>query len=153
MSGGGDAPIRAATLAELGALLELERAFPSDRIGAASYRRLLRRPSAEVWVVDDDGRVGGALVLLFRAGAAIARVYSVAVAERLRRRGVGGRLYAHAAERARARGCRALRLEVRVDNPAGQALAARAGFTADGVIPGFYEDGADALRMRLVLER
>lgn len=143
--------LRPARLTDLPELLDLERAFPGDRIAASSFRRLLRRPSAELWVLDEGGRVLADLVLLFRRGSGVARVYSVVVDAALRGRGIGAHLYAHAADRARARGCHAIRLEVRLDNPAGQALARAAGFRDAGVIPEFYEDGADALRMSLDL--
>ncbi|MGB5098427.1 MAG: hypothetical protein WBN82_11005, partial [Porticoccaceae bacterium] len=49
------------------------------------------------------------------------------------------------------RGCTALTLEVRADNGAALELYRKLGFVEAGHLPGYYEDGAEALRMRLEL--
>lgn len=142
------APVRSATPADLDALLALElRAFSGDRMSRTQYRRHLVSPAAAVLVTcaPDEGLLGSALVF-FRRGNTLARLYSIATAPAARGRGIGARLLAAAEDVARERGCRALRLEVRVDNPNAIALYERAGYRRIGHYTGYYEDGADAWR-------
>jgi ribosomal protein S18 acetylase RimI-like enzyme len=140
--------VRAATPADLDALVALElRAFSGDRMSRPQYRRHLASPGAAVLVADvpGEGLLGSALVF-FRRGSTLARLYSIATAPAARGRGIGAGLLAAAERAARERGCRALRLEVRVDNTAAIALYERAGYRRIGSYPGYYEDGADAWR-------
>jgi len=144
----GTLPVRHATPADLDALVALELgAFRGDRMSRAQYRRHLASPRAAVLVADapGEGLLGSALVF-FRAGSTLARLYSIAAAPAARGRGIGKALLAAAEDAARARGCRALRLEVRVDNAAAVALYEGAGYRRIGSYAGYYEDGADAWR-------
>jgi ribosomal protein S18 acetylase RimI-like enzyme len=144
-----DRPIlRSAELADLDALLSLEQTFPGDRLGRASFRHLLSRGNADVILAEGGGRVLGDAVVLYRRGFHSARLYSLAVAEAARGRGVGRMLLSEAEERARARGCVSLRLEVREDNAAALRLYERAGFEVVGRTAEYYEDGSAALRLR-----
>lgn len=145
--------LRHAHPADLDALVALElRAFSGDRMSRAQYRRHLASPRAAVFVAvtPDDGLLGSALVF-FRAGSTLARLYSIATAPAARGRGIGASLLAAAEDAARARGCRAVRLEVRVDNAAAMALYERAGYRRIGHHAGYYEDGADAWRYEKAL--
>ena len=81
----------------------------------------------------------------------LARLYSIATAPAARGRGLGATLLAAAEDAARARNCRALRLEVRVDNTAAIALYERAGYRRIGRYREYYEDGEDAWRYEKAL--
>ena len=140
--------VRTAAPADLGALVALElRAFSGDRMSRAQYRRHLASAGAAVLVADAPGEelLGSALVF-FRRGSTLARLYSIATAPAARGRGIGAQLLAAAEGAARDRGCRALRLEVRVDNAAAIALYERAGYRRIGRYADYYQDGADAWR-------
>ena len=140
--------VRAATPADLEALVALElRAFSGDRMSRAQYRRHLASAGAAVLVADAPGEelLGSALVF-FRKGSARARLYSIATAPAARGRGIGMQRLAAAEAAARDRGCRALRLEVRVDNAVAIALYERVGYRRIGRYADYYEDGADAWR-------
>lgn len=140
-------PIRPATEADLAALVALEQqAFRGDRMSRAQYRRHLRSAGASVLVATAAGDLLGSALVFFRRGSTLARLYSIATAPAARGRGLGARLLAAAEAAARARGCRALRLEVRVDNPAAIGLYERAGYRRIGAYAGYYDDGADAWR-------
>jgi [ribosomal protein S18]-alanine N-acetyltransferase len=139
--------VRIADLSDGPALAALEQSsFTSDRISPRSWRRLLQRPSVLVLAAPSNTPIGGALVLLFRDRTRIARIYSIAVQERLRGTGLGATLLEWAVLAATARGCAALRLETRIDNCAAQTLFARHGFKLTGRTERYYQDGTAALR-------
>lgn len=127
-------------------------AFTGDRLSRRSFRRLLQRPSAEFLVVAEAGGVVGYVLTLFRRGSRTARIYSLAVRSDRQGQGLGRRLMQAAARRARARGCARLSLEVRADNPAGERLYHRLGFTLREHLPSYYADGAAGLRFAMDLE-
>ncbi|MBN8885546.1 MAG: GNAT family N-acetyltransferase [Rudaea sp.] len=147
-----DISIRPAVDADLGALLALERAsFTTDHLSLRQYRQHLHSATATVLAaVDADGLLGKAVVF-YRQGSDIARLYSIAVAERARGRGIAKSLLAAVETAAHQRDCSRLRLEVRKDNAAAIALYERLGFQRFGEKHGFYEDGADAWRYQKVI--
>ena len=145
--------IRAAATRDLDQLLALERAaFTTDHLSPRQYRRHLHSPTAAVLVaVDRDELLGKALVF-FRQRSDVARLYSIAVAQQARGRGVAKALLEAAAAAAQRRGCHRLRLEVRQDNAAAIALYERLGYRRFGAHSAYYEDGADAWRYESRLE-
>lgn len=145
--------VRRAVPADLDALVHLEQAsFPGDRLSRRQYRHHLDSASACILVVEcGTPKLAGALVLLFRRGTRIARVYSLATATSMRGRGIASHLLAAAETAARGRDCHALRLEVRSDNTAAIALYQRSGYRRIGTRAGYYEDGADAWRFEKCL--
>lgn len=139
---------RDATLADLPALLALEQQFPGDRLGRRAFRHHLRRPSSRLRVACAGEAAGGYSLILHRADSADARLYSLIVAPALRGGGLGARLLADAERCARADGAHGLRLEVRADNATALRLYLRAGYVRSGARIRYYEDGADAVRLR-----
>jgi ribosomal protein S18 acetylase RimI-like enzyme len=138
--------MRVGSTRDINALTNLELVFPSNMLSRRSLRRLLRSPSAEVIAALRSGFLAGNAIVLFRMGSAVARLYSIAVAPELHRRGIGGRLLAKAETIAQLRGCHTIRLEVGVDNHAAIRLYHNRGYREFGRRCGYYEDGADALR-------
>lgn len=139
--------IRRATPADLDALVALERAaFTTDHLSRRQYRAHLRSPSAAVLAALDGTRLLGKAVIFFRRNSDIARLYSIAVADVARGRGVGAALLSAAEAAARRHGAGRMRLEVRQDNAAAMHLYERRGYRRFGAHAGFYEDGADAWR-------
>jgi len=148
-----DFSIRPASDGDLDALIALEHAsFTTDHLSRRQYRRHLHSATADVLAAVDANGLLGKAVVFHRAGSDIARLYSIAVAERARGRGVAKTLLAAVETTARDRGCARLRLEVRKDNAAAIALYERFGFRRFGEKQGFYEDGADAWRYEKRLE-
>jgi ribosomal protein S18 acetylase RimI-like enzyme len=139
---------RRATLGDLDALIALEARFPSDRISARAYKHLLTRAHAEVWVAGERGRIVASIVILFRRGAGMARLYSVVTDPAYRGRGIGGRLVSIAERRAVEHGCDRIGLEVRARDTRVRRWYTLLGYVTQARIPDFYEDGAPALRMR-----
>lgn len=151
--------LRLARPGDAPALIALETAsFNADRLQPRQWRYLLRQSSAEIWVEEGasgDGSEDGpeipplraALVLLFRRGSYLARIYSLATAKKWRGYGLASALLALAERRARVRGCDRLALEVRQDNAVALTLYQRAGFIIRRRLPGYYADGSDGLRL------
>lgn len=133
------------------AILEMESHFPSDRMSARSVRNFLRAPSAHVWVVEQAGELAGSLILLTRKRVSSARIYSVIVLPQLRGQGLAARLVSEAEAQACKLQLRAVTLEVRADNAAARALYRKLGYVEEKALPGFYDDGADGLRLRKAL--
>jgi len=140
--------LRPATRLDVAALARLEAAvFEADRISGRSFREFVDGRSSAVIAAEDGGRIVGYALVLFRAGTAVARLYSLAVDARERGRGVGERLLDAAEAVARDREALFLRLEVRADNAAAAALYAKAGYRTFGRHLDYYEDHTDALRL------
>ena len=139
--------IRRAIASDLDALVELENGvFDYERMSARQLRHHLDNRSVSILVARRGVDLVGAAVLFFRKGSGIARLYSIAVAADVRGAGIGAALLAAAERAARTRGSRAMRLEVRADNPAAQRLYERRGYRRFAVKAGYYEDGHDAFR-------
>jgi ribosomal protein S18 acetylase RimI-like enzyme len=146
----GDPPpsLRRALPADLDALVALEdRAFDGDRLSRRSFKRFLDRTrSSDLLVLEREGVLSGYALVIYRAGTALARLYSIAVDPACKGRGLGARLLAEAEHAAFARDCAVMRLESRPDNTAAIALYTRHGYRQFDVVPDYYEDHAAALR-------
>ena len=146
--------IRRATLADLDALVALEQAsFTTDHLSRRQYRRHLRGDGALVLAAVERGALLGKALVFLRADTDIARLYSIAVADAARGRGLGAMLLAAAERAARARGAQRMRLEVRQDNGAAIQLYERRGYRRFGAHERYYEDGAPAWRYEKGLTR
>lgn len=141
---------RAGQLDDLEALLALEmRCFSSDRLSRRQLRWLLQRGHARFQLLlTPEGRLVAYLLLLFRKGTSLARIYSLAVDPDFAGQGWGRHLMQSAETLALEEGCSALRLEVRPDNPAAQHLYRNAGYRQFGEYADYYEDHARALRFQ-----
>lgn len=146
--------IRNATLSDIAPLLRLEdSSFRTDRISRRSFRRLIRSPSAICRVARAGNHVAGYAVVLSRAGSTVARLYSLAVDADFRGLGLAAALVEDAERVAARRGMTRLRLEVREDNAAAIRLYERLAFRQCDNRPGYYADGATAIRYQKRLER
>jgi ribosomal-protein-alanine acetyltransferase len=140
--------IRDARLGDIDGLLNLEATcFSSDRLTRRSFRHLLQGAHAATIVAAGKRSIHGYATLLFRRASAVGRVYSIAVDPRQRGRGVASRLMRSIEREARDRECRRLVLEVRVGNRPARRFYDAFGFRCIARKRGFYEDGADALRL------
>lgn len=143
--------LRAATMADIDDLLQLESLFPSDQISRRSFRRFIGSDGARVILAMHQDRVVGNLILLLRSHSGTARIYSMIVDPEVRGLGLGAALVEAGMSEARKAGRSILSLEVRADNTAARALYEKLGFRTVRALPGFYDDGADGLRMERTL--
>ncbi|WP_456286981.1 ribosomal protein S18-alanine N-acetyltransferase [Microbacterium sp. JZ70] len=143
--------IRAATVADLDAIMALERsAFPTDAWSEGMMREELASEHAHYLVLEQAGQVAGYAGLRSLPGAKDADVQTIAIAESARGRGQGRALLRLLLEEADRRRVREVFLEVRADNPVAQALYVSEGFAELGRRPRYYQpDDVDAIVMKL----
>jgi ribosomal protein S18 acetylase RimI-like enzyme len=162
--------IRGAVLADLEALLALENAsFTSDLLSRQRMRHWITAGNGILLVAESTagpspgaGRAGskatqasrakpalaGYCLFITRANSPVVRAYSLAIAKFARGNGLGGLLLKRAETLCRQLGHTAIQLEVAVSNSAAIALYGKLHYRIATTIPGYYEDGEDALRMR-----
>lgn len=131
--------------------MALEALFPGDRLSRRQFRHHLASPRAALRVIeaaDAPGRLLGYHLLLSHARRRDRRLYSLVVHPDARGQGLGARLLQDALDLAASRGGQGLRLEVREDNAEALALYRRHELIEIDRRPGYYQDGAAALRLR-----
>lgn len=141
------AKLRRGRIGNLDALVELERTvFSTDVVSRRSFRHFLAASSATLLVAEIAGQLAGYVLVLYPPRSQLARLYSIAVAPHLGRRGLGPLLLAAAEQAARRRGRLVMRLEVRERNRRAIARYKKTGYRLFGRRRAYYDDHADALR-------
>jgi len=150
--------------------------FASDRLSRRQFRYMLTRahaktlvaehldaPPADALLVDaptvdalpadaptadasPSNALLGYVLVLFSRATSVARLYSIAVAALARGQGVGRALVVAAEQAAWSEERTYMRLEIRRDNRASQALFEAAGYRRFGVLSDYYADHEEALR-------
>lgn len=144
--------IRTATPADVLGIGLIERDSFADPWGSREFTTALESPQTIFFVAeDDDGAVAGYAIAI--AVADEAEILNLAVHQRNRQHGVGGRLLDSALEEARSRGAEAIYLEVRESNEAARKLYASRGFDEITRRRGYYRQPVeDALVLRLAMQ-
>lgn len=144
-----DFVIRGARRDDVDDISAIERHAFSDPWSAGSFRALFGNPLVHFAVAEDaiSGRVLGYVVSWYVADEA--EIANLAVANDVRRAGVGARLLDHALDIARARRSQVVFLEVRESNAGARALYASRGFEVAGRRAKYYRKPVeDALVLR-----
>jgi ribosomal protein S18 acetylase RimI-like enzyme len=149
------AKLRRGHLRDLDALVAFEREFfTSDhQISRRGLRHFVASPTATLIVADAAGKVAGCVLVLYRKGSRLARIYTIAVAREFQGRGLARRLLAAAEKDARHRGRRIMRLEVREDDAGAVALYESSGYRRFGRRARYYDNRIAALRFDKPLAR
>ncbi len=138
---------------DLDALVAIEHAaFMTDQLTPRSLRRFLAAPNASFIVAEAGGKVAGYALVLYPPHSTLARLYSIAVAPHVGRRGIGPLLLAAAEKKAKRRGRHAMRLEVHEHNPRAIARYEKSGYRLFGRRRDYYADHGDALRFEKPFE-
>jgi len=146
------AKLRRGRIGDIDALIALEQAvFSTDILSRRSFRRFLAAPGATVTVAEADGKLAGYALVLYPPRSQHARLYSIAVAPHIGRRGIGPLLLAAAEDAAQRRGRRAIRLEVHEHNSRAIARYGKSGYRLFGRRRDYYDDHGDALRFEKLL--
>jgi len=145
--------IRRARRQDIDTLLSIESAaFTGDRLSRRSFHRHVESETASLLVAEAGGQIAGYALLFHRRGGQSARLYSIAVSEPFKAKGIGRALLEATEAQARALRRSLLTLEVREDNDRAAELYRKAGYAGAEKIANYYEDGAPALRLRKSLE-
>ena len=150
--------MRRATVADLAQVVALERViFANDAWPEKLWRSELESEHTFYLVVtrsDAPAELVGYAGLLSLPGGHDGDVQTIGLADEARGHGLGRELMRLLHLEAQRRGVREMFLDVRVDNPVGQALYRSFGYEEIGVRKGYYQpDNVDALVMRLDLAR
>lgn len=140
--------IRSAERYDLDRLVALENnCFDGDRLSRRSFRRFIESEQADLFVAFVAERIEAYILVLYRSGTNLARIYSLAVTPEVRGRGLARELLRYAELIARERDAGFLRLEVDIENRAAIALYTGLGYHSFGQIAGYYDNGHTAVRM------
>ena len=140
--------LRPGRLADLDALIALERRyFTADhQISRRGFRHFMLSPKSTLMVADVSGMLAGCVLVNYRQGSKLARLYTIAVDRDFQRRGIARALLAAAENDAVRRGRKVMRLEVRADDAGAIALYEGSGYQCFGRRPRYYDGRIDALR-------
>lgn len=141
--------IRGARRDDVDDIAAIERRAFSDPWSAGSFRALFGNPVVHFAVAEDviSGRVLGYVVSWYVVDEA--EIANLAVADDVRRAGIGARLLDHALDIAKERRSRVVFLEVRESNAGARALYASRGFQVAGRRAKYYRKPVeDALVLR-----
>lgn len=137
--------VRDASSDDLGRLVGVENTcFTEDRLSRRSMRSFIRSTHNSFLVAEVNGVVQAYVLVLYRRGTSLARMYSLAVMPETRGMGLARKLCVEAERRAMLQGCIFMRLEVRVDNPDAYSLYEKLGYARIRRIKEYYEDDMDA---------
>jgi ribosomal protein S18 acetylase RimI-like enzyme len=145
--------IRTGSIKDLDELVRLEKAgFKLDRFSRSQFRYLLKHANSTTYIIEGDGIVKGAAIMLWRKPQAIGRLYSIVIDPAFQGQGLSNRLMEICEKEAIKKNCGRIILEVRADNKPAIKLYEKFGFKPLRTIPGYYSDGLNALQMIKSLE-
>lgn len=136
---------RSAKDSDIPRLVALENSsFDSDKLSKRNFKYFIGLSHGEILVQELDHKVIGYGILLFHRGTALARLYSFAVDQSFRGKGLGKKLLAKLEQLAKDKGSTYLRLEVKVSNKKAIMLYEKSGYRKFGTKKDYYQDHTDA---------
>jgi ribosomal protein S18 acetylase RimI-like enzyme len=146
--------VRQATIKDLDLFVRLEKAgFTSDQFARDQLRYLLDEANATGFIVEQAGQSCGAAIMAWRKNSAVGRLYSIVIDPVFQGQGLGRTLLQACEASAVEHGCDRLSLEVRADNRRAITLYQHHGYETTQLLPGYYADGTNGLRMVKPLAR
>lgn len=144
--------IRPARQQDLIHLLEIENScFTTDILSRRSFQRFIQPGPHDLLIAEiRQGKTAlpvGYVLVLYRTGTSLARLYSLAVTPAYRGFKIAQQLVTAAEQSGRERHCAFMRLEVATNNEAAINLYKKFDYHAIATIEKYYDDGSDALRM------
>ncbi|HID90944.1 TPA: ribosomal-protein-alanine N-acetyltransferase [Candidatus Bathyarchaeota archaeon] len=142
-----DVKVRRFSPRDLDGVIEIERdsfKYPYDRRVFAYYR--FASPDGFL-VAEVEGKVVGYVIASTPPLMSEGKLVSIAVDPSYRGAGIGGELMRRAIEHLREAGRKRVSLEVRESNVAAIKFYEGFGFRRERVIPRYYQDGENAIRM------
>jgi ribosomal-protein-alanine acetyltransferase len=151
-----DGILRPPSPEDINELMVIERrCFRSHRFSREDFEYHLRNPASIFAVSESSNQIVGYIAGIVYHGPKhrVAKLYSMAVLPKSRKRGIGSSLLKYFEREAMKRKCDSVTLEVRKTNRSAQALYRRFGYEVEEVLPDYYGPGSDGLRMRKLLSR
>jgi ribosomal protein S18 acetylase RimI-like enzyme len=123
--------------------------YQAHRFSKRQFRYYLKNPNTIAAVASTGGDIVGYILGVMQRGRNrhITRLYSIATASRVQRRGIGRRLLRKFIRAAKQRGARHVSLEVAVENRIGRKLFEAVGFRQTRMMPNYYGKRHDGIRM------
>jgi ribosomal protein S18 acetylase RimI-like enzyme/predicted double-glycine peptidase len=145
----GNIKIRQAETSDLAQLMDLEaRSFATDRLSKRSFQHWLKAKNCVFLVTEQDAIIVAYALLIMRKGTHLARLYSIAVDEKMRGLGIAKDLVLAIELETLEQDKLFIRLEVAKTNIGAIKLYESLGYKVFGSYEGYYEDNTDALRMQ-----
>jgi ribosomal protein S18 acetylase RimI-like enzyme len=149
--------VRKARLQDLDALLHLEHSsFTTDLLSRARMRHWIKATNGILLVAINPEKPNvplGYCLACLRKNSTTVRLYSLATAATARGLGIGALLLRNVESHALKAGCTRARLEVAEHNANAIRLYQKMDYQQFDYLPGFYEDGQNALRLQKNLKK
>lgn len=146
--------IRLATIDDAAALAALEqKAFDPDffhLMSKSQFSRLIKKGNADILVAEEDQRLIGVVVILYRKRSKLGRMYSIAVHPDFQGRDVGKSLFEAMENRLKEKDMRGALLEIRADNTDHLARYQKQGYRLTRIMPEYYPDGCAGLKLERI---
>ena len=147
--------VQQATMNELESLYEIEReCFTAEAFGKKQIASLLLDPASVGILAMVNGEVAGftiGLVHVAEDEEKTGHIYTLDVAIRYRRKGIGSRLLEEIERIFTENGVNSCYLEMRVDNVAAQMLYRKHGYLEVETLDNYYQRGVHAIRLKKML--
>ncbi len=141
--------IRNANPDDLDDLVNLENAsFSTDKLSRRSFRHWISAEHCALLIAEINEVTAGYILIIYHPGTRLGRIYSLAVDQKHRGRGLAKQLIQAGEQAAQDDGKLYLRLEVSVDNTAAIKLYEALGYQKFGIYRDYYQDHKDALRFQ-----
>jgi [ribosomal protein S18]-alanine N-acetyltransferase len=140
--------IRKVSKSDIPEILLIENeSFGNEAFSQNQFIRHLKSKNSFFFAAVSKSRITGYVILLKRSNGKYLRIYSIAVEKKSRGKHVG-RLLINLSEKIATEEKKAgLSLEVSTENQGAVAFYINHNFLVVGRIPGYYNDGSDALKM------
>ena len=141
-----------ANLLDLLAIEQLEKdCFPTEAFSRRLIKNLfLSAKSVIIKATEPAGKVIGNIIGIIKKenSTSLGRIFSLCILDEYRKKGIATRLVQLLEEEFSLRGIKKIRLEVSTHNTIAQQFYKRLGYSMSTIVlPGFYNDGTDALVM------
>ncbi len=136
---------RAAKKSDIPTLVSLEnKSFSTDQLSERNFKYFMDLSHGEVLICELDSVIVGYGILLFHKSTALARLYSIAIDNSYRGKGIGRKLLTKLESLAKENDCTYLRLEVKSSNEPAIKLYESLGYRRFNHKKDYYEDHEDA---------
>jgi len=144
--------IRNVKESDINELLEIEQdCFCNSRLQKYQFKYLLRHGKCDFIICEENQKVAGYAISLYRKNSTEARIYSIAIHSRYRKKGYGVLILNEISQRAIQHGCRSIRLEMDISNEVARKFYEKIGFMKNGIIDHYYGNNLKALKLRKIL--